>query len=401
MIINLSAKDRDLILKQANPSSQLVQQLRFGVVEGSILRFNLAPTLVEDLLACTDEQVEVGENRKLRRQFERLYQKIFTVAQQQSTDGFSGSIGNPDGFAADPIQSAKELLMSREFESMDDLNATLSRFYKSHNSEPQADFQGLSPDHVTALIYSAWTASDEGLQCNDSLSFDEVDKAEILHNARVFLEALRDNNGTKATPKGNLNRKFVSSMVDTMRWPKGYIEDIWRFNKVLNEEDVRELNVLNIVCGLAGLSRKYKGKFVITRKGKSLLDEETAGELYALLFRTYMRRFNMGYTDRFEEYQGVQDTLAYTVYVLGKKTKGWASLATLSRKVFLPAVSETFETSQYMDEAEGLLYIRVIPPLIRFGLFEEKKVTDTNFPRLVKIKKLPLFDAFLSFELPG
>lgn len=400
MIIKLSTKERDLILEQAKPSRELIQQLRFGVVDGSILSFDLAPMIVEDILGCTDEQVRIGKNRKLRRTFKRLYLKVFSAAQKQSIGELSDFGSDYNGFSSDPIQAAQDLLESREFESTDDMNLAIRQLYESHNSSPREEFRGLSPDKVTALLYSDWDSSDAGLQCNDKLSFDEVDTAEILHNARVFLEALEGDNGTKATSLGNLNRRFVLSMVESMRWPDGYVDDLWRYNKVLNEEDVVDLNILKVVCDLAGLIRKYKGRFVITRTGQSLVSEGSAGELYARLFQTYLRKFNLGYTDRYEEHGGIQETFAFSLYILDKEANGWTGIDELSKKVFLPSVSEAFDTSQNSDIAEALFHVRIIRPLVRFGLIECKDESGRVYPPITHIRKTPLYDSFLSFDLP-
>jgi len=293
-----------------------------------------------------------------------------------------GLFGNDDSeeFSVDPREAAEELLSSRDFASID-------------------EFQGLSPEHVATLMYSDWTVPEEGLYCRDDLSLEQVNQSEILHNARVFLGALRDEKGAKTTAKGNLNRKFVVLMVESMRWPNGSVEDLWRYNKVLDEEDVTHLHVLRIISEIVGLVRKYKGRFVVTRKGESFLHKDKAGALYALLFRTYLRSFNLGYTDGYEAYPFVQETIAYSLYVLGQKASDWRSIAELADVVFLPSVSSEFQPLSHTRVEEALLYVRLVRPLIRFELIEGKEDAAAGpvYPRLTHIRTTPLYAGFLQF----
>lgn len=397
--LSLSVEERDLILTHAEPSPKLAQQLRFGLLDGKMLNFTLEPMVVEDLLGCTDEVVEVGESRKLRRRFERIYLKVLKTAQLHSNALYGGEMGTVD--TKKPMDAVRELLSSREFESMDDLNATLGRLNRAHNASPQTDFLGLSPEQLSPLIYSDWTESTVGLQCNENLSLHDADSTEIFHNARIFLNALIEKDGIKTTAKkGNLNRNFVVEMLDSMRWTEGYVEETWRHNKVLNEEDVMELNVLNVVCDLAGLTRKHKGKLLATKKAQELLNDAKAGELYHLLFLTFMRKFNLGFSDRIEDYDDVQNTMSFSIYVLGKQAQDWETVSSLSQTMFLPMVSEQFLPEYYIDPAEMVLSIRVLPPLIRFGLIEGRDDAEALYPRLDSVKKKPLFNEFLRFELP-
>ena len=70
------------------------------------------------------------------------------------------------------------------------------------------------------------------------LSLTDLGKAEILINARVFLRALLESSGTKATETGNLNRKFVRQMVEAISWFPGYVDDLESLFKVWNERHV-------------------------------------------------------------------------------------------------------------------------------------------------------------------
>lgn len=302
----------------------------------------------------------------------------------------------------DPAFDASKFDLNEVNEVLKDFENYRSGWDRFENGQAGwVDVNGLTPEQVSALVYSDWTAESAGLQCNTRLALENADTAEIFHNTRIFLNALIETGGTKTTGKGNLNRKFVAEVINTMRWPKGFREEAWRFNKVLNEEDVSELNVINLVCHLAGLTRKYKGQLVATKKARALLADDQAGELYALLFLTHMRVYNLGYWDRMPDYPAVQQTLGYSFYILGEEADIWASVPELSKKMFLPSVAaEMVDPMGYIDPAELILIMRVLRPLVRFGLIEGKNAKDAIYPKLAAVKKTPLFNEFLHFELP-
>jgi hypothetical protein len=65
----------------------------------------------------------------------------------------------------------------------------------------------------------------------------------------------------KPTAKGNLPRKFCWHAALSYWGEETYLEDT-RFGDINKEEDVLELHVTRLV---AGLIRKYKGKFILSR----------------------------------------------------------------------------------------------------------------------------------------
>jgi hypothetical protein len=93
------------------------------------------------------------------------------------------------------------------------------------------------------------------------------------------MEHMAANQGVKLTTTGNFNRKFVEQMVRDFRWPGFEPDVVWRFNKVLNEPDYAPLDFLHALIDLAGLGRKHKGTFRLSR-GKPKI--WACGALYAL-----------------------------------------------------------------------------------------------------------------------
>jgi hypothetical protein len=290
--------------------------------------------------------------------------------------------------------------LGREPESLEELQWALDAVMADYNRAPQAELGGLSPVQVQRLLARDWTAPEGALRLNDRLTPDELAGVRLLANARVFLRALEESGGTRVTAAGNLNRKFVAAMLDAMSWPPGFLDDLHRYNKVVNEQDAWPLHLLRVLVLLAGLIRKRKGAFVITRRGARLCDESRAGELYALLFRTQFQKMNLAYLDLAPEAPGFQDTIAYTLYRFGRVGDRWLTPERLAPEVVLPAVLDEIPALDYIDAPGLIVQARLLRPLKRFGLAESREVPGAH-PRFPghEYRKTPLYDRFLQFDL--
>ena len=261
----------------------------------------------------------------------------------------------------------------------------------------------LAPVQIHMLLNSAWDETSDGLRLNEHLPVSRLTETRFLGNCRFFLEALVTCDGTRQTTKGNLNRKFVLSMVEKLRWEPGFTDELFGFSKVLNEEDIKPLHVLRLVLELAGLIRKYKRKFLVTRKGTRLLHKDAAGILYALLFRTYLRRFNLAYLYLFPEFSGMQKTLAFSLYVFGQQSAGWHDASKLARRQLLPAVIDRIPDTPYVDMISMVVYSRIWRPLTEFGLAECRFENEDSYygRKITSICQTDLFEKFISFGMPA
>jgi len=311
--------------------------------------------------------------------------------------------GNLENVPSAFREEVEELFRTRQFASRDEEYAALRELQDDFNNRPRDEFQGLSPAQMQNLIYSPWESPEAGMRCRYDLTFEEASTAESYRNARVFLERLRDEGGTKATTAGNLNRKFVRGMVDVLEMPEGWHDRILPYHKALNEYDVRRLNSIRLVLGMAGYVRKYKGRFVISKKGESSLAPEKAGDFYYTLFCTYFNRFNLAYDDSHPEVPEIQSTIRYSLYVLGKAAQDWTLISDLAGVVYAPAATRNIPTNPYIDFADSILRYRILASLERFNLVERKpeKGADLSmhWGAIEQTRITPLYHRFLEFPL--
>lgn len=398
----LSPDERDLIIRQSLAlDSSLVARLRFALAAGTRLTYTLPEEDVNDLLDALASDANHAADRRTRRSFSRLYERLSRLLREQTTQTVArqeSSRGLPPGLR----DEVERLIARRDFADLDALNAELAALSHAYNRKPQAELDGLSPWQVARLIYGGWDSPDNAIALNRGIPFPELKESRFLKNTRVLLNALQQSDGTKATSAGNLNRKFIGEMLDLMEWPAGYLKELRQYNKVVNEEDVWSLHINRVVAQQAGLIRKTRGAFLLTKKGGELCGESCAGELFALLFHAYFRKFNLAHLDRVPECPGIQQTIGYSLYVLHQRAGEWQVIEALAPRLYLPAVSRQIPVSPYGLEFDVFLArTRIIEPLENFGLIQcqYSKEKPVFHPEITRVRKSPLYDQFLRFDL--
>lgn len=311
--------------------------------------------------------------------------------------------GNGSGRRRRPpgLQEIFDELGDHEFKDLAEAQAFLQRQVARYNETPQAELGGLSPRQAFELLHLDWEGGGV-LRLEAGLALDELDGAEILVNARRMLAALAEAGGMKATQAGNLNRRAVAQLAALLRWDPKLAEALRTRSRPLNEMDLFPLHVLRVVLGLAGLLRKWKGSFRVTARGRALQSQDRAGELYALLFRTVFRRFNLAYLDRMAgEHREIQDTVAFALYRLGGLADEWTRTKALAREIVLPDVAASVPIDQFgWDRLPWMVETRILRPLGRFGLLELRDVPgkDKYLPDR-EVRRTALYGSFLRFAL--
>jgi hypothetical protein len=253
------------------------------------------------------------------------------------------------------------------------------------------------------------------MRLREDVSPDELEQSTFLTNARLLLGKLKESE-QRATAKGNLNREFVRFMAAEMRMPQRYRE--WQpYIKVTREADVWPLDELRAVLQVAGLIRKYKGAFLITRRGRELSGEVQAGALFAHLFRTFFGFFDLAYLDQRQDDPALQGTFPRSLWAIGRLAEEWMSVRVLRERVVLAtdpwrlAREEELEgdgVASYQAYSElSRFRSRIVWPLLDFGLLESRLDPDVTDPlrqpraETEEVRKTPLFDRFVQFEATG
>jgi len=261
---------------------------------------------------------------------------------------------------------------------------------------------GLSLWQAGMLICSDWDSPDSLIRINGGLNSELLEESQIWVNSRLFLQALRERKSLEATATGNLSRKSVADLLGAMQIPQEVLESIYRYNKVINETDVWMIHIVRVLLGIAKLIRREKRNFQLTRKGAEMLKEERAGALFAILFKTHFRKFNLAYLDQMEENPTLQGTAGFTLYRISEVFERWRQLDhETAEGILIPeaisAAADRFSTDYILWQTES----RILRPLVSFGLLHERKTVKEGRRLPVSEYRLtPLYGRFLEFRLP-
>jgi len=248
------------------------------------------------------------------------------------------------------------------------------------------------------LLDADWL-SEGPIRLNRSLSLSDLSGCLVLNHARLVMEHMAADKGVKLTTAGNFNRNFVEQMVRDFRWPGFEPDVVWKYNKVLNEPDYVPLYLLHALIDLAGLGRKHKGTFRLSRLGRSLLPPEVAGELNTVLFDVTCNRYNLAYLDRRSIKESFQPQIGLTLFLMSRVAETPRSPEELLAITTLPIDPPQ---SDFPFHPEAIFRARVLRYLEWFGLLEKVRMAANDQVREQHLyRKTPLFDRFLSFEVDG
>lgn len=121
----------------------------------------------------------------------------------------------------------------------------------------------------------------------------------LLRAARLTLAYAEDNEGIGLTQTKAFKRTFVTWAAENFDWPGMSGDDLFRYNKVLNEYDFPPLEVLHFLLLELKLGRHYKGQFHITKNGKTLVEQP--GRLFDGVVPFFLLNVDHGSYSRFGE----------------------------------------------------------------------------------------------------
>jgi hypothetical protein len=280
---------------------------------------------------------------------------------------------------------------------MEEAQALLDAEVTAYNDTGQDVLGELSPLEMHALLDGDWVTRGP-MRINLDLTQEDVVGSDLLVNAQTFLATVAERGGVTCTAAGNLPRAFVADMMDTLRWPPGYVDQVKSANRVINEDDLVGLHILRVVLETGRAIRRVKNRFRVTGSAKHLWEERHAGTLYTRLFLTFFREFNLDYLGGRLENPAIQTTVAYSFYRLSRVARDWRRAGDLAQAILAPAALAAIR--EVADEWHVCVETcwRILDPLVEFGLLQERGSGWSAEGRESEFRLTPLFSRFLSFE---
>ncbi|MDO8682462.1 MAG: SEC-C metal-binding domain-containing protein [Armatimonadota bacterium] len=307
---------------------------------------------------------------------------------------------SPSGLHEEIFSDVREAMKGKQFASREEAQVFLNGFVQQRNSAPRDEFHGLSSDQMNGILYYPFD-SPELVTFPSCL--DTQPSAPILTLFQLLAEAIGDQ-GLKPTATGNLPRKFLRE-AGLAYWGEVGYQKHTQFGNIRTETDLYDMHVTRIVAELAGLVRKYKGKFILGRDCRKLLGERGMAGIYPRLLRTYAEEFNWGYRDGYPEIDFIQRSFLFTLYLFHRYGGDWRPSG-FYEDAFLrafPIVLKEVPPISYSTpekEARNCYSWRCLKGFAEFlGLVEIEQESDDLFERRFKLKKLPLLNEAVLFHV--
>jgi len=318
--------------------------------------------------------------------------KLCCLGRQDSTPPGNGAAG-----AAADLRQAMD---GMQFESLTEVQTFVGHHTQQQNQQPLDEFHGLSPEQMHRMLNFAFTSPD-------LVRFPELPDASptapIVTLLRMLIDAIGEK-GLKPTATGNLPRKFCREAA-LAYWGDEVYRENTRFGGINREDDFLDLHVTRLTAELAGLIRKYKGKFILSRNSRALLKETGMAALYPRVFRAYVEQFNWSYRDRYPELRFIQSAFLFTLYLLVRYGDTWRPHAFYEDSFLcaFPMVLNEIPQNQIFtpeEEARRCYTWRTLVHFVGFfGLATVESVSDKRLCHEYRVRALPLLQETVTFQL--
>lgn len=314
--------------------------------------------------------------------------------------GTQDTTASNDGATSAP-KTLREALEDQQFSSLEQAQAFVSQHTQGQNQRPRDEFHGLSPEQMHQMLNLPFSSPElvciaEVLPTNPT--------APILRLFNLLTDAIGEK-GLKPTAKGNLPRKFCREAALDY-WGEETYQERTRFGGINREDDFPDLHVTRLVAELAGLVRKYKGRFILSHDCRRLLAGGGLAEIYPRLFRTYVEQFSWAYRDGYPELRFIQSAFLFTLYLLTRYGDTWRPQM-FYEDAFLrafPMVLDDIPPGPASPEATlGNCYTwRTLVDFAGFlGLAAVEPTSDDFLCREYRVKALPLLGEAVQFQRSG
>ncbi len=298
-------------------------------------------------------------------------------------------------------ETLRKALEGRQFNTLEEAQAFLDQITQQQNRQQLDEFHGLSPEQMHQILNFPFTSP--GLVRFPEV-LDAIPAAPILTLFELLTNAIGEQ-GLKPTAKGNLPRKVCREAALTYLGEQKYREHT-RFSSINREEDFTDLHITRLVAELAGLIRKYRGRFILSRDCRRLLAGDGLAAIYPRLFRAYVEQFNWAYRDGYPELRFIQSAFAFTLYLLTRYGHAWRPQV-FYEDAFLgafPMLLDEVPLSEVCSPDETVRRAYTWRSLVHFagflGLATVKPVSDELLCREYRVKALPLLGQIVEFQLP-
>ena len=297
----------------------------------------------------------------------------------------------------DPLIDFKEAAGGRVFESVEDLQVFADQFIGLRNQSPCDDFLGLSADQMDQLLYRPF-ASPNIIQFPCEAAVEEVP---LLNWLTQLVEGLGEA-GLPHTAKGNLPLKLCRQVARTVLGEEWY-QDTLRYGPIRSELDLPDLLLTRTLAQWLGLIRKYRKRFVVTRRYHELMQQEGLSGLCRSLLEIYTQRLDWRMDPNLFI---VQQSFAFSLWALDRYGDRWRPTS-FYEDIFLNAYPHVLSLLEMCEEDEAEKCVRQAyrqHVLVNFGAefgLVELGDGESFMGRMEAVRVSQRFGQMVRFEVQG
>ena len=299
------------------------------------------------------------------------------------------------------MDEMKELLKGKNFASLDEANAFLRQHTQQRNQTVIDDFHGLSSEQMHRFLHFPFESPD-------LVNYALFPGTELRVPILALFNLLADGIGVaglKATSTGNLPRNFCREASRTYLGEEEYGR-FWRHGELRMEPEFRGLHTTRLVAELAGLIRKYQGKFILSKECRKLLADKEFAVIYHRLLQAFVTKFNWAYDDHLGDIPFLQQSFLFTLYLLsryGEESRSSVFYEDIFLRAFPNLLSQIHPLGSFYSPEKVLRMSFSTRCLERFaqffGLVHVERGTSDRYSEEFMVKKLPLLDLAVQFHL--
>ncbi|MCK4793557.1 MAG: hypothetical protein KAV87_58045 [Desulfobacteraceae bacterium] len=263
------------------------------------------------------------------------------------------------------------VIEGRNFKTSAETNAFLDQMQDKWNTTPRCELLEHSPTEVARLAYELPRQSDGVWKIDLSSFADEIGQSPLFSNWTNLLQYINSNQ-VGATAQGNLNQKTVNALFNVL--DMGDMDDLHR-GWIRNEFDWEELSVLRACAEFAGLIKRRKRIWSVTKRGRDLLAGGDATMQYLQLFDAWFNQLDWSslYRNELLEKVGFQGSRFVVISGLLRRAGEWTGYA-----AFLRTLCCEFLRLECRDDESSLRYLFHYP---LFVYLEKMKLLEICYRR--------------------
>lgn len=299
--------------------------------------------------------------------------------------------GSPN-LATKNIHALEQKIGDRVFQSEEELQEFMNQHMISANSAPKNDFLGLSSSQMFSVLNKRFFDTTALIELNKGVSRDLLAVAPVLKQCRFLLQSLSESEkGMKATQRGNFPRTLTQDFYAAFIKEHRILKDT-----PMKEDDVPELQELRFFLTKTGLMKKLHGRFILTKKGKTSLNDDNPFEQYKSLFEFFGVTFNWLYGTRYPDaIEFIQNSLVFCLFILKHKAGDFINgdmLAEVYKEAFPEFVNDMSSIERFDVVSSAFCYLFLDKFAWPLGLVERKGEKRTFSTREDEYRRTELFN---------